>query len=274
MRVLYLAFLLGLPWSAFAPLQEPGQAREDARAALEKTLAAEGIRLDLERGVVSLPATVLMREELLEYLLVGPGGAAHESLFATRVRPSLLKAALLLTGVEQGLNARWVKQPGASESDDLAGRELVPPSGDGFYLYAGWREGGETYFFRVEDLVANLQTGRTMRRHRWVFLGSRFAALREGEPEVFLADVEGNLVNISFFFQGNTLLTAAIEECLEQTIWVANAWLVPPAEQPVRLFFARELVSEPAPEWIDDLPEVVAVPEEPEPDPDAAGEER
>lgn len=272
MRVLLLALLLGLPLSATRAVQDAA-ARADAQDTLERTLAAEGIGLDLERGAVSLPATVLIREELLEYLLVGPGGAAHESLFTTRVRPSLLNAALLLSGVGKGQNARWVKPEGASESDDVADRKLVPPSGDGFYLYAGWREAGENFFFRVEDLIANLETGRTMRRHRWVFLGSRFASLREGEPEVFVADVMGNLVNLAFFFGGDTLVTAALEECLEQTIWVANAWLVPPSEQPVRLFFTREPVSELVPEWIDDLPEVV-VPAEPEPDPDAAGEER
>jgi hypothetical protein len=211
--------------------------------------------VDLEHGVVSLPASVLVRGELLEYLLVGPAGAAHESLFTTRVRPSVLNAALLLSGVKAGENARWKRVEGES---DEGPRALLPPSGDGFYLYAGWREGGETYFFRVEDLLANLETGRAMRRHRWVFLGSRFAALREDEPEVFLADVEGNLVNLAFFFEGNTLVTAALEECLEQTIWVANAWLVPPRGEPVRLFFARNPLEELEPAWLADLPEVRA----------------
>jgi len=239
--------------------QEAPQAQQ-AQTRLAESLREQGIWLDRERGVVAIPASVLVRRELLEYLLVGPNGATHESLFLTQVKPSLLNAALLLLGVEPGRNARWEEQASVSAEDEheqgRPRRTVYPPEGDGFFLYAAWRERGETYFFRMEDLLANLETGRSLRRHRWVFLGSRFATLKPGEPEVFLADLEGNLVNISFFFQGNTLLTPAVEECLEQTIWIANAWLVPPRDQPVRLFFARSPLERLEPAWEQELPEV------------------
>ena len=247
------------------PTQETPEALR-AQAELARSLGEQGIWLDRERGVVGIPASVLVRRELLEYLLVGPNGAAHESLILTPVRPSLLNAALLLLGVEPGRNARWEEQASVSPADEheqgRPRRSVYPPEGDGFFLYAAWRERGETYFFRVEDLLANLETGRTLRRHRWVFLGSRFATLRPGEPEVFLADIEGNLVNISFFFQGNTLLTPAVEECIEQTIWVANAWLVPPRDQPVRLFIAKNPLERLDPTWEQELPEVDPAAEE------------
>jgi hypothetical protein len=133
---------------------------------------------------------------------------------------------------------------------------VLAPEGDGFFLYVAWREEGERYFFRLEDLVRNLESGRSLRRHRFVYLGSRFQALKPGAPESFLADVEGNLVNLAFFFQGNTLLTAAREECFEQTIWVANEWLLPALGEPVRLFFARQALDALPPEWSALLPEV------------------
>ena len=81
-----------------------------------------------------------------------------------------------------------------------------------------------------------------MRRHRWVFLGSRMVQPRpDGDAdEVFAADLEGNLINIAFFEQGNTLLTAALPECVEQTIWHPNCWLLPERGSPVELVFARE----------------------------------
>jgi hypothetical protein len=222
--------------------QEPAApARDD----LERALEQEGLRLERELGLLAVPVRVQIKHDLLEYLLVGPNGAAHESLFLTRVRPSLLNAALLLLGVEPGRNA-WLEtlppRDGAeAESDGPARleRKVHPPEGDGFYLYAAWREEGETYFFRVEDLVRNFATGRSLRRHRWVYLGSRFVALEPGASESFLADVAGNLVNLSYFFQGNTLLTAAPVECYEQTIWAANEWLLPETGAPVFLLFAR-----------------------------------
>jgi len=226
--------------------------QDDAERLLRESLAAAGLDLDLEQGLLALPARVLVRNDLLEYLLVGPRGATHESLFLTEVRPSILNAALLALGLEPGTNSR------IEDHDD--GAVVLPPAGDGVYLYVAWREGEETYLFRVEDLLSNLATGRAMRRHRWVFLGSRFAAPGPEEPEAFVADLEENLVNIAFFFQGNTLLTAALEECVEQTIWAANAWLVPPRDQEVRLVFARERLQRLPAAWADRLPEVVPQP--------------
>ncbi len=233
-----------------------GQDPEDpgaGNAALEEILAASGMRFDAEAGIVSIPAAVLVTEDLLEYLLVGPRGAAHESLFVTEVRPSVLNAALLLLGVEQGRNAS--SEPIENHEADGETHRVLLPEGDGFYLYAAWREGEETYFFRVEDLLSNLATGRSMRRHRWVFVGSRFHAPRAGESEVFVADVEQNLVNVSFFFQGNTLLTAALPECIEQTIWAANPWLLPPRETSVELLFTRRRLDRLPEGWREGLPE-------------------
>ncbi len=225
-------------------------------AELGAALAKEGLELDLAAGLLSLPATVRIKNDLLEYLLVAPNGAAHESLFLTEVRPSLLNAALLLLGVEPGQNARMVELA-TLDPRGRPEREVHPPAGDGFFLYAGWREAGETYFFRVEDLVRNLASGRSLRRHRWVYLGSRFVALKPGAPESFVADVDGNLINLSFFFQGNTLLSAALPECQEQTIWAANEWLLPEMGAPVRLFFARAPLATLPPERVASLPEVV-----------------
>jgi hypothetical protein len=249
--------VLSLSSPAADARQTRADAPQEAAAELEKTLAEAGIELDRAEGVLSVPATVLIKNELLEYLLVGPNGAMHESLFLTRVRPSLLNAALLLLGVEPGRNAHWEERAGLDEHG-RSNKAIYPPQGDGFFLYAAWREAGETYFFRAEDLVRNLESGRSLRRHRWVYLGSRFLALKKDQPESFLADVEGNLVNLSFFFQGNTLLTSAVEECFEQTIWAANEWLLPERGQPVRIFFARALLERLTPAMLATLPETGA----------------
>jgi hypothetical protein len=226
---------------------------QDGVTSVEAALEEAGLWLDRGAGVLAMPADVLQREELLEYLIVAPNGATHESLFRTEVPPSTVNAGLLLLGVEPGQNAWWEEL--GEDEDGLPERRLHPPSGGGFYLYAAWREGEETYLFRIEDLVANLATGRSLGRHRWVYLGSRFETLKDGR-EGFMADVDGNLVNLSFFFHHNTLLTAAREECLQQTIWIANAWLVPPQGQPVRILFAREPMETLPAGWAERLPRV------------------
>jgi hypothetical protein len=215
---------------------------------LERAFLEHHVHLDLAHGLCWIPVVIDVREDLLEYLLVGPQGAAHESLFTTEVVPSRLNAALLALGVAPGSNARWkLKDPPPTPEETKDGVPpfvVESPSGDGFYLYAAWREGGETHFHRVDDLLRNLESGRSMRRHRWVFLGSRMVRLRGPEAkEVFAADIEGNLVNIALFEEGNTLATCALPECQKQTIWLANGWLLPQRGSPVDLIFARETLA-------------------------------
>lgn len=205
-------------------------------------LAVQGVHLDPARGLISIPATVEVRDDLLEYLLVGPAGASHESVFQTEVMPSVLNVAMLALGVERGRNASWhPKDPPVSDAelaDGISPYEVTPPEGDGFYLYAGWLEEGQVYFFQMEDLLRNLMSGRAMKRHRWVYLGSRLVPDERGQ-EIFAADVYQNVINVSFFSEGYTLLTGALPECIEQTIWMANGWLVPQRGSPVRLVFSR-----------------------------------
>lgn len=217
----------------------------DVAETLRDAFAAEGILLDVANGVASVPAEILVRGDLLEYLVVNPRGAVHESAFLTSITASRINAALLALGVEPGRNARWKRKdpPPTLEQmrDGVPAYDVTPPEGDGFYVYVAWKLDGETHFHRMEDLILDLRTGATMRRHRWVYLGSRMVKLRgDQSQEAFAADLEGNLINIAFFEQGNTLLTGALPECIDQTIWQSNFWLLPERESPVELVFARE----------------------------------
>jgi hypothetical protein len=215
---------------------------QEAQRELVAAFEAAGIGFDPDHGAVWLPAQVAVTNDLLEYVLTAPHGAAHETLFVTGVDPELLNTALLALGVEPGRSAEWVKKdPPPSVEDVKAGTpasEVVPPSGDGFHLYAAWREGDETYLYRVEDLVRDLDRGRTLRRHRFVYTGSRL--MRRGDEDLFAASAEGNLVNLSFFTAGNTIVCGADPDCIKQTVWLANAWLLPESGSEVRLYFVRE----------------------------------
>lgn len=232
----------GLLLVSFAPQDKPAPS---PAAGLEKLFAAQGIHLDVEKGWCTIPAKVLVREDLLEYVLVNPHGQAHESMFVTEVVPSTLNVALLALALKPGKNATWrerdPKPTPEQIQDGVSPFEVVPPAGDGVYFYAAWKAGGETYWYRVEDLLLDRSTGQTMRRHKWVYLGSRMVKPRaDKSEEAFAADLEGNLVNVALFEQGNTLFTSALPECLKQTIWMTNFWLVPPRDAQVELVFSRE----------------------------------
>jgi hypothetical protein len=250
-----------LAFSAHPQDTGPLRPLSEAEVKLVKTLAEEDITLDPARGFCAIPADVTVRDDLLEYLLVGPAGAAHESAFMTPVNPSVLNVALLALGVTPGSNAEWrAKEPQPTEAELRAGAspyDVTLPQGSGFYLYVGWREGDETYVFRVEDLIRNLASGASMKRHEWVYLGSRVVPNgRKGEAaaEVFGADVYQNLVNIAFFREGLTLVTGSITDCVEQGIWMMNSWLVPERGTRVTLFFSRTRLNASDPEVLKLLP--------------------
>ena len=263
------------------PPQDPARADPAAAAklAVVEALRADGVELDLEAGVASVEVSVLTRFQALEYLLVGPRGQGHESLFGTEALPSSLNVALLSLGVEQGRNLRRVEEDGGGletggggEREQRAASEawrdrnvrVAPPDGQPVYLHAGWRVGDEVYFYRVEDLIADVQNGRAMPRQGFVYLGSKLLELVEGEPPVFAADHFNNLVNLALFQEGHTLLTSRLRAAVADDIWFPNTWLLPVEGQLARLVIADRPLAFPPASVLELLPQA-QLPEEESP---------
>ncbi len=207
-----------------------------------------------DRQWLSFPVQLEVTRDYLEFLLVNPHGGVHESLFSTELDAQVIQTAVLAMGLKPGTNAQWralmgdpldlkgvgvqgQRKPGSVPARELY--EVVVPTGDSLYLYAAWKEGDETFFFRVEDLVRDLDRGRTLRRHRLVFLGSYMLPPREGGLPRFAASMEGNLIHLAFFKKPSALFTTAVEECDKQANWLANSWLLPERGSAMRLVFSK-----------------------------------
>ncbi|MEO0652666.1 MAG: YdjY domain-containing protein [Planctomycetota bacterium] len=230
--------------------------QEAPEAALRGLFEGAGIRFEPELGRLSIDGAIATRDDLLEFLLVGPNGSGYESLLRTDVDPTLLNTALLALGLEAGRNARWVYAddgaavaPPEGQRADKGGRwlegrdvRLDAPDGDGLLIYVGWSKDGEDFFFRIEDLIGNVEALKPLPRQRWTYIGSRFVPDPDSDGELFLAALEQNLVNIAWFPDGNTLLTSSAPVCERQDIWAGNPWIVPDPGTPVRIVFSRELV--------------------------------
>ncbi|MCA9002223.1 MAG: hypothetical protein KDB61_09880 [Planctomycetes bacterium] len=195
---------------------------------------APQMHLAEDRTWVGVPVHLEVTGDYLEYLLVNPHGSMHESLLSTEVGAETLNAMLLVLGLKPGKNAEWRSTIDPSQPTTAGGArnqparetyEVIPPSGDGAYLYVAWHEGTERYFYRLEDLVRDLDRGRTMRRHQLVYLGSYVMEGRDGPA--FAATMEGNLINAALMRSGSTLFTTGLEECDKQSNWLANSWLLP-----------------------------------------------
>jgi len=222
----------------------------------EETPAQAELRFGPDQAWLAIPVQLEVTHDYLEFLLVNPHGAVHESLLSTEVDAQVLNTAFLAMGLEPGSNARWEARgsdpldpstlgvqgprPGGAAAPARDQYQVIPPTGDGLYLHLAWREGDEWFFYRLEDLVRDLDRARTLRRHKFVYLGSYMTEeVRSGTPR-FAASLEGNLINAAFFKNGATLLTTAVEECDKQSNWLANAWLLPDRGSSMQLVFAKQ----------------------------------
>jgi len=230
-----------------AMAQEPASSPQSELVA---RFAEQGVTLDLASSTITLQATVSVLYEPLEYLLViQPQGKDYESLlYCEGVSAEALNAAMLMLGVEKGINGSVkAAEPAPTLEEVQNGADpsiVVPASGDGFYCYVSWEEEmaghSEPYCYRAEDLVLNARTENTYQRGKWVYLGSRFIKPHKDADEFFAAQGEGNLVSLCIFEPANHLLTGADPDADDEQIWYPNVFLLPPAGHPVTVTFTRQ----------------------------------
>ncbi|MBM4062748.1 MAG: hypothetical protein FJ265_16885 [Planctomycetes bacterium] len=225
--------------------QEPKQ--QDPQALLKEMLAQfqkEGIEFDQKAQTVTMPAFVNRPEDLLEYLLIHRRGKRHEAMFYTKCKPSLLNGALLLLGLQPGRNAKAEEiVPAPSIEEIEKGAETVkvtPPQGMPFWMTVHWQTPeGQRAEFCVEDLLLDLSTQKPVVDCSWIYLGGRMAAIYRNEPEVFVADFEGNLISTCYMYPENHLATISHQLGRDQQNW----WFtnkVPEPETEVRITFHRQ----------------------------------
>jgi hypothetical protein len=136
------------------------------------------VTLEQQERRVRFPATVNLREETVEYVVVHKSGKTHESIFRTEARPQDIHLAMLL------LDARMVMTNRFGED----GKAL--PEGSEIEIEVAWRDLFSEHRVRAEDLVLNKKTSETPARGVWIYNGSNFS---EG---VFTAQRDGSIVSI------------------------------------------------------------------------------
>ena len=259
---------------------EPQVQGEGEKATEEENHKQPEILFGPQQAWLSIPVRLEVTQDYLEFLLCNPHGGVHESLLSTQIDAQVLNTAFLAMGLEPGKNATWhsvteepldqgavgVQGPREGPSMGRDSYRVEVPTGDGLYLYLGWKEGDETFLFRLEDLIRDLDRGRTLRRHKFVYLGSfMFPDSRTKQPK-FAASAGGNLINAAFFRKGATLFTTAVEECDKQSNWLANSWLLPRRGSQLRMIFSKETLVEVPMELRDVIPKLPAQKAEPEED--------
>jgi hypothetical protein len=235
---------------AAACAQEPKQQEpkpQDAQQVLQQVLEQfkkEGIELDAKAQTVTIPAVVNEPQDPIEYVLIHRRGKKHEAMFWTKAKPSVLNAALLMLGLTPGQNAKAeeIKPPPSIEAIEKGAETvtITPPQGMTLWMTVHWKTPeGKDVAFCLEDLVLDLRTQKPVVDCTWVFLGGRLARFYKDEPEVFAADLEGNLVSACYMYPENHLVTVSHKDGRDQQNW----WLtnkVPPPETEVRFVFHKQ----------------------------------
>jgi hypothetical protein len=122
----------------------------------------------------------------LEFLLVAPGGATHESLFATVAKGEHLKRALEIIGLKEGAEKR------------IGRGYLEKPTGDRVKISVRFkhRETGKETVARIEDWLWDFARNAHPEPVGWIFTGSSEQYRPQLNRSLVEADLKGNLIGM------------------------------------------------------------------------------
>jgi hypothetical protein len=191
--------------SATRPATQPASAGPKAYV--------EGIRIDWQKQIVELDATICLRQGALELFACSPHTKEHESIVVIHARPLHIFEALGLIGLT----------PGAPPSYDPATDRSTPARGDKVRIEVATSDAGQERVFGIHEWMRSSKDGQPMAPRDWVFAGSR--KLENGH---FAADSEGTLICVVDF---DTALIALPESHTsdDAELWLeANTERIPP----------------------------------------------
>jgi len=177
-------------------------------------------RITKAEGKVEFPASVNMKEGLLEYLLVGNSGKLHESLLRTDIEPYALQVSLLLSGLEGSL------MPLSFQGEDKL------PTGDAIDIMVAWQENGKEHKVRIEELL--LQGKEPVGQVPWVFTGS---LVRDG---VFVAQAEKSIIAV--FHDPAAMIDHRLPSGASDEVWFVNSQTTPAVGTPMTVSITKKQV--------------------------------
>lgn len=244
LSVLVLAACLAAQDPAPPKTDQKAQQPDAVLEEVQKQFAKERIELDAKAQTVAVPAVVNDPQDPIEYLLIHKRGKRHEAMFVTPTKPSVLNAALLMLGMVPGQNATYTeKNPPPSLEEIEKGADpliVTPPKGTTFWMTARWKDdAGKDVEHCVEDLLLDLGTQKPVADCSWVYLGGRMARIYKDEPEVYVADFEGNLVSVCYLSPDNHLGTMVHTNARDDQNWWTTTALPKPGTE-VQVVFHRQ----------------------------------
>ncbi|MEQ1852810.1 MAG: YdjY domain-containing protein [Chthoniobacteraceae bacterium] len=202
------------------------------------------VRLDKAASTVTFPARVNMNDGLIEYLMVSPQGAVHESVLVSDAQPQDVHMAMLLLGAKGMAAARDGKAPERIDAEFLARAPKL--TGDRVFLTVKWKDNAG----REQAAPAERWVERKVFTPRkpsktvaagdgpWLYTGS---FIYEGR---FIAQVEGAFVAMVTF--PSALINNPRTGSTDDHVWFVKTDAVPPVGTPVEFSIKLQPAENPA----------------------------
>lgn len=185
----------------------------------------KSIFLAQDRSCVVFLGEICLQEGMLEFFVCSKNSKEHESIIATKTKPSLIHVALLAMGIESGKHVQFTPN-------------FVAASGPRVDIIVRWMDqNGERQESRAEDWILETKNKSPMTTH-WVFSGSMFRKL-EGNKNQYLADVTGEIIGVSNF--PTVVLDLPIESSSDNSalLFEANSEKIPPIGTAVTIILSN-----------------------------------
>jgi hypothetical protein len=141
------------------------------------------MHVDTAQREVAVPGTV-NGVSVLEFVANTLGGMkAYETALTLNTNAISFNAALLLIGLDPSRG-----RPALLQFDP------TPPEGDPVDITVDWQQVGKPRRARVEELLYDRRTKRTLPEGPWVYTGSRFVDLGVNGGRQYLAELDGVLI--------------------------------------------------------------------------------
>lgn len=171
------------------------------------------ISINMDTLIIEVPGEFSQNNGVLEYIAVQKTiGKEYESLLSLDARPSQLQAALILCGLKTPEEKKKIKKQGEDKI----------PEGDQVILYVEWEDPKtkKTIRKRVEDLIYEKKTKKTMPKTHWVFTGSYFVRDESTGKLVFAADLTGSIIAI--YHDPDAILDVPLKEGADDEAFVID----------------------------------------------------
>ncbi len=175
------------------------------------------ITVNKKEGSALIMGEVNMQQGLVEYLACGLAGKLHESVLTLYSEPFHIQIALLLLGLEPGMN------PLPRQGD------TGTPQGDPIDILVTWiTEDKKAMTLRAEELLFNLKTGQSMEKTHWIFTGSQIV---NGK---FMAQMEHSIA--ASYHDPYAIIDHPLNTGSDDTLYHANKRVLPAKGTPIQFF--------------------------------------